>query len=373
MLLAEFPISGNLREVLLTIEWIFSFIIFEMGLIFLLRYRHQKKEIRNYQEMGFSSLFFGYSLMYMWYIISDYYSSDQIVSPFFFWPRGSMRFIFLNCGYFTIMIGAFFFIYFIEKNQILLFRKHFFSIIFFIISITFAIFFLIDITITQFITYLFWPWFVIFLLVYLTNFARKVKNREKLFMAFLKVVPGFGLLVIGFLFTTDFLIDLFGLIIRLYGAIFQLISLGLIALFFFGLPPFSEFNWQDNIEEIYIIASSGIPLYHKSFLGTHEDHQEDLLVSGAITSVNIMLKELIRPETEGISVIKKREKTVITYAGEGVAGVIFCTEEFNMIKLFLKDFVEKFELLYSQILKAWDGDLTIFLSVDNMVNELIKK
>ncbi|MHA1805105.1 MAG: hypothetical protein ACTSU4_11360 [Promethearchaeota archaeon] len=44
-----------------------------------------------------------------------------------------------------------------------------------------------------------------------------------------------------------------------------------------------------------------------------------------------------------------------------------------MIKIILKETVHKFELLYGPILKDWDGDLSIFESVGQMIKEVIQR
>ena len=68
MIYIEFPITGPLRGPLLVIDWIFVLISFELGLIFLIKYKLQREEIKNLQELGYASLFLGISLMILFYI-----------------------------------------------------------------------------------------------------------------------------------------------------------------------------------------------------------------------------------------------------------------------------------------------------------------
>jgi len=240
IILVEFPISGDLRLPLLIMEWIFIITGFEISLIFLLRYKNQEKVVRNLQDLGYFSVFFGFSLMWLFFIIGDYYSPDEIMSPFLIWSHGSVRALFLNFGYFTIMIAVFFLLLTIEKYNVFLFKRYFFTIIFSICAILFLILFFIDIRITQPITYIFWIGFLSFFAIFLIKFFNKLQSK------ILLLFSGLTLMLIGFLLTTDALIEVLGFEGRFIGAILQLISVILLSYFFSILPPFNEFDWQDK-------------------------------------------------------------------------------------------------------------------------------
>jgi hypothetical protein len=55
-------------------------------------------------------------------------------------------------------------------------------------------------------------------------------------------------MLIGFLFTTDVLIEIYGLEGRMFGAILQLISVVILSFFFLYLPPFNKIEKQKKIE-----------------------------------------------------------------------------------------------------------------------------
>lgn len=371
MIFIEFPITGPLRIPLLMMEWILIIICFELSLNFLFRYKKQEKDLRNFQELGYFALTLGFSSMSFFYIISDYYSSSIIISNFYIWGQGSERYIFLNCGYFSIMIGAFFFLLCIEKYKVFLFKKYFFTFIFLVSVILFSILFFIDIRITQTITYIFWPVFIFFLLIYLIDFINKAQNREKRLIGLIKYLSGFVFLLLGFLFTTDLFIDLFGLTARLLGAASQLIGICFLSYFYLTLPPFSEFDWQEKIEAVFLINNAGICLYYKIFT-ERKDLKNEQLISAAISSINIILQNITDSEkkSKGISVIKKKGANLIFYSSTLVSGVLYTSEELNYPKIVLKEFVEKFETLYNNILMDWNGDMKIFETTDIIANNL---
>ncbi len=373
MLFVDFPITGPLRTPLLIMEWILIIISLEQSLIFLFRYKKQEKDLRNLQELGYSVIFLGFSLMSFFFILSDYYSSDKLISNFYIWSQGSVRYIFLNCGYFSIMVGAFFFLLCVEKYKVFLFRRFFFTFLFLISIILFLILFFIDIRITQIIQYFFWPVFLFFFLIYIIEFINKVQNKEKLLIGLLKYLSGLIFLLIGFTLTTDALTQIFGLESRLLGVVFQLIGLISLSFFYLTLPPFSEFDWQDKIETLYLINEAGICLYYKYFKEEEEPISKNV-ISAVISSINVMLRGLTgRKYNEGFSVIKKKGENIIIYHGKFVRGILFTTEELNFVKVVLKDFVKKFEALYNNILKDWDGEMTVFKPIEIMVNNLFYK
>ncbi|MFX1338829.1 MAG: hypothetical protein ACFFDK_09490 [Promethearchaeota archaeon] len=368
MIFLEFPITGSIRLPLLIMEWIFIVTGFEFSLIFLFRYFKQEKEFRNLQDLGYFFLFFGFSLMWFFFIIGDYYSSDEIVSPFLIWNQGSVRMLFLNFGYFTMMIATFFLLLCVEKYEVFLFKKFLFTIIFFICVLLFLVLFFIDITMTQTVTYIFWPVFLSYFMVYLVKFIKKLKKKGMILFS------GLAFMLIGFLLTTDALLRIYGLEGRMIGAILQLISVVILSYFFFNLPPFNEFDWQDKVEALYLVDTAGICLYYKVF-SEKKELMDEHLISAAIASINIMLQGLTETgrSRKEISVIKKKDENVMIYLGNIVSGVLYTSEELNFAKIVLKEFVDKFETLYHNILKDWRGDTNIFNATDIIANELFTK
>ncbi|MFX1453380.1 MAG: hypothetical protein ACFFCM_21275, partial [Promethearchaeota archaeon] len=157
---------------------------------------------------------------------------------------------------------------------------------------------------------------------------------------------------------------------KLYGSVIQLLSIVLLFYFFITLPPFAEFDWQDKVEEILLIdKKSGLCAFYKSFI--NKDAQlNEVLMSGAITSVNIMLEELIPAKDAKISIIEKKEKIVNIFSGKFINGVLISTEKLNSIISYLKKLIEKVENLYQHVLLNWDGNIDIFFPVENIVTEM---
>ncbi|MFW9939106.1 MAG: hypothetical protein ACFFD5_15780 [Candidatus Thorarchaeota archaeon] len=368
MIFSEFPITGHLRLSLLVMEWVYIITGFEISIIFLIRYFKQEKSLRNLQDIGYFSVFFGFSMMWFFFIIGDYYCSDDIISPFLIWDKGSARALLLNFGYFTMILAGFFLLLFIERYNVIFYKKYLFTIIFSLCTIFFIILFFIDITITQPITYIFWITFLSFFVVYLIKFIKKLKKMG------IFLFGGLSFMLIGFLLTTDALIEVLGLEGRMIGALLQLISVIILSYFFLNLPPFSEFDWQEKIEALFVINNAGICLYNKIFT-KKKDLTFEQFISAAIHTINIILKELVaaKESNKNFSVIKKEGENIIIFQSTLVSGVLYTSEEVNFPKIVLKEFVDKFETIYYNFLIDWNGDMNIFEPTEIIINDLFFK
>jgi hypothetical protein len=345
MIFLEFPILGDMRFPLLIIEWISVIIEFEISLFFLIRYKKQEKTLKNLQDLGYFAVFFGFSLMYLFYILGDYYASDSTISPFLIWNHGSERIFFLNLGYFTALIACFILIFCVEKYNVFLYKKYFYSIIISIFALLFIIVFFIDIRLTQQLTYGFWYTFLIFFINFLIKFIKKLKFKG----IFLFIST--ALWASGYSLTTDMFIQTFGFESRIIGASLLLISVIFLSYIFFTLTDFSEFDWKEKIEALFLIDKAGICLYHKIFNKKKELIGENL-ISAAISIVNEMLRDLIGTGNDkGVLIIKKPNQIVMIYSGKNLSGVLYTTEDLNYPKVILKEFVNKFELLFRNIIQ----------------------
>ena len=110
-----FPIVGDLKEPLLILESLIVFFFLELAIIFWLRVRKQKHELKSLQEKAYIWLLIGYSLMWFFIIIADHF----IENP-------SIRLIYLNIGFISLIFCTSLFMYIIEKNKIFI-RKFLFT------------------------------------------------------------------------------------------------------------------------------------------------------------------------------------------------------------------------------------------------------
>jgi hypothetical protein len=371
MILIKFPIEGTLRFPSLIIEWIIAVVSFEIAILFLIRHKRQSKGFRNPQDLGFASLFFGFSVMRFFYIIGDYFLTDDLISPFLIWKNGSIRILFLIIGYVSLLIGTLSFTLLIETRQKYLFFRFFFSIVFLILSLYVVIIFITSFMLINMLTLSLWIVYLIFLIRYLVSLVKKIRKRNY-FFSFLKYLTPFLVIPFGFLLTSTQFMFTFNIEIRLLGNILILFSVLIVSYLFIRLPSLSELDWYDKLDQIFIMNKEGACLFHKSFKGADQIMDENLITS-AITSVKIMLKELISTEDKGLSVLKKKGRIVSIYSGNNLTGVVYTVEEINTINIYLQELITKLERIYRNILVGWDGDLEIFAPIEEIMNEIFSR
>ncbi len=367
-----FPISGQIRFTLLIIEWIVFLFSLELGIIFYIRYKKQTKKIRSKEELGYVSIFLGFSLMILFFIKSDYYSSALPITPYLIWDYGSERQLYLNFGYMVLLFAAFIFIYIVEINKRLVKIKKFFTTLFSLLSVMFLIIFFIDFNITGFVCIIFWFIFMLFFIIYIIDFVKKAEKNTKLWKSVLKYLISFFIIPIGFFLTTDVLINALGILSRLIGSLMQILSFSAIFYIFVKLPSLSEINWLEKVEEVYIINKEGFCLFYKSFMNT-VIKMDKHLISGALTTINIMLNELTSSKDIGTSIIRKENKVVSIYSGSLLTGVIISENKLANIELYLRELILHLEQLYYNVIKKWDGDLEIFSPIGDIIDEIFSK
>ncbi len=353
-----FPISGPLKEPLLIMEWIIVLSFLELATIFWIRIRSKKQELKSLQEKAYVWLFFGYSIEWIFIIISDYYIDSEYLRSWI-----------LNLGYFILIFCALVFIYIIEKYKVFV-KKYFFTLIFSIMIMVYILLLFIDIYYATLISHAFWLVFVIFFIMYLKKLGSDyyIKRHLGSFkIEFLKFCIGVLLLVIGYQLTLSSAIRAFGLSVRLFGDILQLIALFLLFLFFISIPSFSEFDWQEKIISVFIMYKSGLFIYKKDFR-ENIDSIDDSITTGTITVLKMMLDNVSKKED--ISVIEKQDKIIIIQPGRYIIGAIICDEKLNSIQILLNKFIEKIETIYSHVLASWNGNLDVFKPIEDIVKEI---
>ena len=358
MLWINFPIMDPLRKYLILMEWILVFVSLELSLIFLIKYINSRRTRGNIQELSYSILIFSFGLQWIWFIISDFYA-----------PNAQARIIFLNLGYVSLLLGATFFVYIMERSVILI-HKYIFTYIFILLNILYFLFLFIAIDFTQTFIAAPWPFFIIFFALYFIDLSKKASKSIPYGIVFVKFFSGFVLLGIGYTLTIDVVTSIFGLTARFIGDLIMIVGIFIIYLFFSSLPPLSEFDWQKNLRSIFLIDPSGLPIFSKMVV-QQKDKSFETLISGALTSIRIILKDITK--NEGLSVVKMKDNVTIIYPGKHLIGVIITKEELNSLKFLLKKFVHKVEDIYADSLSEWNRDLSVFKPISKIYETIFKK
>jgi len=356
----DYPITGELKILLLMLEWISAFLFFEFGIIFLLRKNRNKEDLKILQEKAVIYLGFGFSLMMVLKIIGDYYIYDS-----------GLRTVFSSLSLFSFIGGGLIFVYVMDKYKLLYFKRYQLTISYSILFIVFIILNFISASYRSIFSIAFIP----FLVIYFIYFLRKLKSIYFKRKEFRKYRITSSLFLIGVIFvfsgysiSTDFLrIALnMDLTIRLVSALFLIIGSILLGAFYLSIPSFAEYDWRDSLEGVLIMHNNGLPIYKKIFverLGGLEG-----VITGVMTSVKIILESLT--ERKGVSIIKQEDRILIIQPRENFSGVLLCQELLLSPQILLKIFMERIERSYSEVLKTWKGNLTIFRPLERMYKEI---
>jgi len=334
-----YPITGSLRDILLLLECIIAFTFLEFALIFYLRIRYKRRDLKILQEKSYFWGFLGYSLRWIITVIADYQIYDS-----------NLRILMINIGYSIIIIFALFFIYIIEKYKIFI-KKFLFTKIFSIMIASYLCILFFSLEYGTLFSHLLWPIFIIFFVFYLKSLYSDLYKKGLMAhfkLKFLEFCMGFFLIIIGYQLTLTSMIRTFGLMSRLFGDFLQLIGIFLIFLFYISIPSFSEFDWQEKIYSVLIIHNSGLFIYEKIFDG-YNDSNSKYIVSGRITIAK-MLFEKVSKQKEAL-IIDQGEKLIILQPGEFIYGAVVCDEKLKSLQILLKKFVHKIESIYYNILE----------------------
>ncbi len=358
MILEEFTrkIEGPLREPLLILEWVVFALFLELAFVFLIRTANQKKSLKNLQDKSYISLFLGFSFSKLFYMIGDYYV-----------PL-SLRMLFYNIAYFIMIVGLFFFIYNLEIYKVFV-KKFLFTRVIIVFLIGFFLLLLVAPQFTQNYSYSFFAIFAVFLLIYIRAIVLEfyVKLKLGIIKHFVVFCGGTFQIIVGYALATDFAASLFGLGIRIMGDHLEIFGFFLLFLFFISIPSFSEYDWQDKIDSIYITKKDGLFLYKRSFRRTESDVDQNI-IAGMLTSIKLILQELT--EKKGVSIIERENKILIIYPSEYVNGVVICNQNLISVQILLKKFVEKIEAVFLNIFENWSGDVPISSAFEDISKEI---
>ncbi|GAG68867.1 unnamed protein product, partial [marine sediment metagenome] len=135
-----------------------------------------------------------------------------------------------------------------------------------------------------------------------------------------------------------------------------------------------EFRYSfERVEKqgLYIIYADGRGVYSYPFQKSIE--QDPGLVSGMFSAITAFIKEMTK-STEVLKKIDHGDITILLEYGNRIFGALFVKgTQTSEVRSPLKEFVNKFEEKYSDILNNWSGTLQHFKGDDQLVNDIFKE
>ncbi|MHA1297987.1 MAG: hypothetical protein ACTSO9_00930 [Candidatus Helarchaeota archaeon] len=349
----QFPISGDLREILLVIESLIFVLEFQFGLIFLRRFLQPRKD-KNYMNLAWAFVLFGFSLSYFIFILADFYNISSDV-------RQNL----IGIGYIIYISGMIFFSFNAEREIPL---KNYNNTKILLVLLILLIFnYILPLIPLLIIAILCWPPFIYLIIKYVNAFTYDIKEkwRKNIYGFYIGVI----LNILGYGGVSDIITNTFGVGIRLLGDILIFSGMFFVNLFFMSLPALREFDWVDKIRDLYVMHDSGRCIYEYNFK-EEETHTSSKvypqLIAGGLTSITQAIAKLLESE-EHLEVLDKGDVKLLFEYGKNVINVLIVDEVFETIKIKLKNFTKEIEHLYQDILPTWDGEISHFKLLGSII------
>ena len=189
------------------------------------------------------------------------------------------------------------------------------------------------------------------------------------------------------------------ILLKNYSSFLQLIAapifiIGLLIVFLgiYRFPAFLEFEWKENLLELYIVDKRNFKLIYEFYFQSKIDknhikqikslknQKTELFISRGIFGIDEIISLITKTEKENIEKIHQEDFIIILeYANEPISFIILCLlikKEMNSSSYFLKMVKNNFELLYKNIILNIDSlegtESKLFQSFDKTIKELIK-
>jgi hypothetical protein len=348
----DFPITGNYRVLLLTLEILSIAIFMEIGFFFLRKYYHNKKtSYTNVVHFAWAVLSLSYAISWIFYIIGDYYGH---------------RDTYLFVGYISLCIGALVFSYQIESKKLVK-TKYLFTIFAIAVfsSLILSMIFFPDWTQTI-ASLASIPAFGI-ILVYFYTLIKTVWNTYKI--SSIGLITGILCWIIGYSGTTDTAVSLFGgFYIRALSDFLVIIGLIILGFSLKIIPSVDEFLWQENLKYIILTTKWGVCVYNQNYREKRE--LNEVLLSGALAAVREFLKDTLDKES-GLKVVSKGEEYYLIEEGEYIVGILIVKKELRILKIYLKRIIREFESFFRESLVNWSGNIETFAPTKDLINNIM--
>jgi hypothetical protein len=350
------PVSIELyRDIALSAQIAAALFAIQFSLIIFNEWRRQR--VRSWKDirLGWGTFLLMAGIHLLFFTIADFYTPGYVFQTLP--PTSVEREFWLKLGYFTLQIGLL--VLTLAVNRILPHRAFYLISIVSLASVILSI--VLPHDILRVVAFAVTAPAVIIELLAFTYFAiRTVKGRMRRAIGMFFI--SFIFLIIGYMLESDYLVvDLIGPVSYTAGAL--IIAAGCIVMgtTLPNITDFDEFNWWSAVRELYILTRDGVSLLsidlsegRASTLDT-----ESLLASSGITGIRTVLKKIIGTEEELQIVDQGTMKMLFAYS-KHVLGVLVVTKPLETLIEKLTSFITRFEVLYAEILRDFDGNISVF-------------
>lgn len=135
----------------------------------------------------------------------------------------------------------------------------------------------------------------------------------------------------------------------------------------------TAFLQAQRINQLIVIAKTGLPLYTYDFKQLDDSTPDSALVSGGLTAIESLLKEVVGT-TSKINAIKFQKKAIMISIRQGFGVFLIAdrTSKFlqQALERFADAFIKHYDLENPQKLEDFSGEISVFESADTIVERI---
>lgn len=355
----------DLQDVILGLYFVEVTITIELFLFFIFGWRREERQ----KKLDIASILAVYFLCLaigrIIFIFHDYYL--PVIYPL----EANIITIFWLAGTGVSLLGMIAFIYLAEiiipKNTHYLFT---------ILSVvTLVSIFLFPLKIAQGILYGMLPLIFLIGFTFLGYLIRKTIGSVR--RNFILVFIGFLIFGVGQGFNTEWIREWFtnerAFDVQPIGLLLIISGLGFIALAFWRLPSFSEIEWHSKMLSLYVITKEhGICCLYYPFREEAEGQMAPQLVSGGVTGISALLKEMISSKQQLKEIDHEDIKILFEY-GRYTNTALLVEKDLSIYRYKLRQFVDEFESQFRKFFLDWSGSVIEFESAAEIIARIFEQ
>jgi len=201
----------------------------------------------------------------------------------------------------------------------------------------------------------------LFFSFFMKNTTGTIKKSMR--MIFVGVLIGF----VGYLLRSDVVYNNLGEQYYVLGAISLVSGLVILGIAVLSSPTLDEFDWDEQMLELYVIHSGGILMFHHKFKSV-VDIDENLTAAG-ITGVQEIFKEITNSKA-GINNLSVGDFNILFVEKENFISMLLAKESYIVLLEKVEDFAERFEIIYGDAVRKFKGEVGQFDSADALVKKI---
>ncbi|MFW9963364.1 MAG: hypothetical protein ACFFCX_07365 [Candidatus Sifarchaeia archaeon] len=180
------------------------------------------------------------------------------------------------------------------------------------------------------------------------------------------VVAGFIIGWFGFIGRSD-TAYLLGETIYLLGLIFLTFGILIFGYVLSTSPALDELDWQQQIQELYVIQMGGLLVCHHQFVENPDIDQ--VLTAAGIAGVQSLFQEITRSDT-GLDIVSIGEYDILFAHGAAFTCVLIAKKPYKILLEKVQEFTSRFEYEFGTVLQHFEGSLRDFQSADDLIESI---